>query len=188
MLQGRKPNFLSLAKTSGLRSSCSLASTCLPLFSVSLRLCERHKLFLSPVRCTHSSRKDREGVQLNITLVLGLSRTLLLRSCLPLFSAAQRETNLLSLSLGYLLALTVRNQRKRRPVIRASLFRFISVSCQGGTVYSLSYSPRIIQRTCVPFVKKLRAFGGRLTLPVPPYPVPLVSSPRPGVRSARRRW
>jgi len=94
--------------------------SCLPLFSASLHLCERHKLFLSPARYAHSSRKDRQGVQLNIILVLGLSRTSLLRFCLPLFyaclsehdgrqiPAAQQETHLLSLFLGYL-ALTVRN-------------------------------------------------------------------------------
>jgi hypothetical protein len=46
-----------------------------PVFRCSLRLCERHKLLLSPVYYTHSSRKDRQGVQLHITLVLGLSRT-----------------------------------------------------------------------------------------------------------------
>jgi len=46
-----------------------------PVFRCSLSFCERHKFLLSPVCYTHSSREDRQGVQLNITLVLGLSCT-----------------------------------------------------------------------------------------------------------------
>jgi len=46
-----------------------------PVFCCSLSFCERHKFLLSPVCYTHSSREDRQGVQLNITLVLGLSCT-----------------------------------------------------------------------------------------------------------------
>jgi len=43
-------------------ASASSSSLCNAFLMRSLRLCERHKLFLSPVRCTHSSRKDRQEI------------------------------------------------------------------------------------------------------------------------------
>lgn len=62
-------------------------SVIFPVFRCSLRLCAftRHDPFFSLVRCTHSSRKDRQGGQLNSVLFPGLSRTTLLKPCLSLF-------------------------------------------------------------------------------------------------------
>ena len=142
----------------------------------------------SLARSLHSlkpQRSPRKAVTLEFQTSLSFAHL-----CFPLRSLRLCESNAPFLSLADMLTQAAKvsrhqdrqNRRKGRPVIRVSLFWFISVSCKGGTVCSLfSYPPRMIRCTYVPFVKKLRAFGGCLTLPVSACPAPSVSSPQFGV-------